>query len=1362
MEIRLLGSLEASVDGRAIALGAAKQRAVLAMLALRPNAPVSVDRFVEGLWGEQPPPSAPKMVQLYVSQLRKLLDGEKAEILTRGRGYELRLAADSVDAVRFERLVADAAQAERTVNGAARQALALWHGPPLDDLADEPFAAAEIRRLEELWLRARELAIDEALAAAEHAVVIGELEDLVAEQPLRERLHAQRMLALYRCGRQADALGAYRHARNVLVEQVGVEPGSELRDLHEAMLRQDPSLELPTDQDRAPRAEETFVTILFTDLVGSTSLFQRDGDEAAEVVLREHFAAQRRAVAEHGGREVKSTGDGLTVAFSSVVAAVRCAVDMQRAMANAPGKLALRVGLDAGEPLADGEDLYGTPVIVASRLCNAAAAGQILATEVVRHIAGPRVAELMSPAGERRLRVITRPVAVAEIRWQEPTRKSLAAHVRKRRGATDAGAVPLVEREEELAILEALLASARSGLGSVLLVEGPAGIGKTSLLAAARELAAESGMSVLHARGTELEREYPLGVARQCLEPVLRREHDGERLLRGAARLAGPVVLDVPGTVEATPVGLLHGLYWLLASLADEAPLLVVVDDAHWADESSLRFLAYLARRVESLPIALLIGARNVGDVDAESTAALAQIRAEPGSRRSEPLPLGVEGVERLLRDRGPVDEAFARACHEATGGNPFLLGQLLEALRIDGVPFTAAGVPRVTEVTPPTVALAVGATLARLGPRARALARAVAVLGEGVPLELASELGEVPIRGAASVASELVRAGILDDEAVLRFRHPILTGAVRAGLAAHERAAAHARAAELLRARGSAPERVALQLLHTAPREDARVVGDLRFAAEHARERGAPTTAVVLLRRALSEPPEHSLRGHVLFELGRAELALGKATDAAAHLDEAQRSAVDPLTRGRALALLAQASAGDPVLRERVIDLVEATLPDVENCDRELALRLRALLVLEGQSDQETLPSGATLGEAVFLGHLVLARMRPDASAAEIADIAERAARQVEGVVEEGASSLAFLGMVLGMRWADRLDGAERLLDRAIASARRRGATTDFATAMTLRAEVRHRAGRLRDAEADARVALGAVLVHEWLFARSVAPLVGALLDQGRFEEAERELAAVLVGEEIPDIPALIPVLLARMRVRAARREHDQALADWEEAVRRSSRLGGVSASWIEDLTVVADIHHGLGDRPAAEGVVAQALKLSQRWGTPGAIGQALHAQARIGTPDESVEILRSAVDLLGRSPARLQEARARVALGGALRRQGHRVESRAPLREGYALARRCGADGLAETARAELRASGIRLRREAVTGADALTPSERRIAEMAAAGLSNAEIAQELFVTLKTIEMHLTHAYRKLDIRRRGELAQVLGSRT
>jgi WD40 repeat protein/DNA-binding SARP family transcriptional activator len=247
MEIRVLGPVEVDVVGRPLELRGPKQRAVLSLLALNANATVSVDRLIEGLWGEQEQPaSAAKMVQLYVSQLRKLLgEGGGAEIVTRGRGYELRIDPEAVDAARFERLLAEASRTDRNggAGEAARAALALWRGPPLADLLDEPFAPAEARRLEELHLAALELAIESDLETGRHHELIGRLESLVAEHPLSERLHGLRMLALYRAGRQADALDAYRTARATLVEEIGIEPGPELRRLHEAILRQDPALE---------------------------------------------------------------------------------------------------------------------------------------------------------------------------------------------------------------------------------------------------------------------------------------------------------------------------------------------------------------------------------------------------------------------------------------------------------------------------------------------------------------------------------------------------------------------------------------------------------------------------------------------------------------------------------------------------------------------------------------------------------------------------------------------------------------------------------------------------------------------------------------------------------------------------------------------------------------------------------------------------------------------------------------------------------------------------------------------------------------------------------------------------------------
>jgi predicted ATPase/DNA-binding SARP family transcriptional activator len=277
MEIRLLGPVELRLDGGDVPLGAPKLRSVLAMLALRANEPVSTDALTEGLWGERAPASAAKTVQVYVSRLRSLLDGDEAEILTRGSAYELRVPADRVDALRFERLVMAAAGAPDAQEGAAREALSLWRAGPLHDLADQPFAAAEIRRLEELWIRARELAIEEALAEGRHAEVVGDLRTLVAEHPLRERLHAQLMLALYRCDRQAEALQAYRDARTVLVEELGLEPSERLRELEGAILAHDPSIAAPAA--RARPAQESRLPSL------PTRTFGREADHAAVVKL---------------------------------------------------------------------------------------------------------------------------------------------------------------------------------------------------------------------------------------------------------------------------------------------------------------------------------------------------------------------------------------------------------------------------------------------------------------------------------------------------------------------------------------------------------------------------------------------------------------------------------------------------------------------------------------------------------------------------------------------------------------------------------------------------------------------------------------------------------------------------------------------------------------------------------------------------------------------------------------------------------------------------------------------------------------------------------------------------------------------
>ncbi len=387
IQIGVLGPVEATVGAEPVALGATKQRAVLAMLALNANQALSLDRLAEGLWGEHPPASAAKMVQLYVSQLRKLL-GE-GSIVTHGRAYELQVAPDAVDAERFERAL-------RAPDADARAALRLWRGPALADLADEPFAAAEIRRLDELRIGALEAAIEGDLRQGRHAQALTELEPLLADNPLREGLHAQRMLALYRSGRQADAVEAFRAAREILVEELGLEPGPELRELHEAILRHDPALAAPPEGQGLPQGT---VSMLFTDIEGSTRLLQEDGRRYADL-LGEHNRLLRGAAARRNGVGFGSEGDALFFAFTAARDAAAAARDAQEALAGGP--VSVRMAIHTGEPEVHGDDYVGIDVNRTARICAVAHGGQVVLSERTRALLGD--AFECVPLGLHRLR----------------------------------------------------------------------------------------------------------------------------------------------------------------------------------------------------------------------------------------------------------------------------------------------------------------------------------------------------------------------------------------------------------------------------------------------------------------------------------------------------------------------------------------------------------------------------------------------------------------------------------------------------------------------------------------------------------------------------------------------------------------------------------------------------------------------------------------------------------------------------------------------------------------------------------------------------------------------------------------------
>jgi predicted ATPase len=353
----------------------------------------------------------------------------------------------------------------------------------------------------------------------------------------------------------------------------------------------------------------------------------------------------------------------------------------------------------------------------------------------------------------------------------------------------------LVDRDGELAAVDRVLSAARAGAGAALLVEGPPGIGKTSLLAAARDSA--GCFRVLSARGSELERDFPFAVARQLLEGALEPE-----LLTGAAALAAPVLMD--SAAEAGPAAL-HGLYWLTANLAARTPLLVVADDLHWADVASLRWLAYLVQRLDGLACAVVVGTRPAeGDHGLDVLDVLA---THPSVEALHPGGLSVAATARIVeRELGSPEESFAAACHAVTGGNPFLLGELIDAVREQGLAPSAAAAAHVGRHGPAAVARSVVLRLAQLPLSAARVAEAVAVLHPDATLPLVAALAELTTDEAARAAVSLQHARLLVDGEPLRFAHAILRAAVYEDLPALHRGQAHGRAARILHARGAPP----------------------------------------------------------------------------------------------------------------------------------------------------------------------------------------------------------------------------------------------------------------------------------------------------------------------------------------------------------------------------------------------------------------------------------------------------------------------------------------------------------------------------------------------------------------------------
>jgi DNA-binding CsgD family transcriptional regulator len=944
---------------------------------------------------------------------------------------------------------------------------------------------------------------------------------------------------------------------------------------------------------------------------------------------------------------------------------------------------------------------------------------------------------------------------------------------------------PLLERSEELARIESALAEARSGRGRFVVVEGPAGIGKTALLAAAWTAAADGGMRVLRSRGTELERDFAFGVVRQVFEPPLAEASELERadLLEGAAGVAAGF-LGLPGApaTEGAPAAgvdpsfaVLHGLYWLCANLAAVGPLCVVVDDAHWADAASLRYLAFLLTRLEELDVALVVATRpHEAGTDAEL---LATVTSDPAAVVIRLPPLTRAAVAELVESRltGVPDPVFVDACLRATRGTPFLMRVLVEALSEGGIAPTAESARHVERIGARTVGHSIRLRLRRLPEHAGRLARALAVL-EQCDLLQAARLAELDEAEAFDAAELLTTAGILESGRPLTFIHPIVRAGIYSDLTSAERTQGHRRAARLLAGQPGSNELVANHLLVSEPAGDGWVVERLVETACEARKRGAPEAEAVFLRRALAEPPAPRNYYGLLLDLGVAEASAG-LTGWPEHLQQAVDTAPNGVAAAQAAMVLALALNRAQRFAEAV-DVLDRAASSLDPRHSELALLLEAAAVMPGLNDPATAPSLALRRErlreraardpAAPLEVLAVAgftSILTNEPAGVGADLATRALLAGGGAPPSREAepwfsfAVWFQQATLSLLWAERYAQVRPLLDASITQARITGDSGRLAIGLATRGWLAFRRGDLSAAEVDTRTALAAIELPAPPLYRvlSGGVLVSALVRRGELDAAEQALAPLDYEAASGSIPAAV-LRFARGRLRVGQGRIAEGLEDFLSAGDLLTRAQVTCPGFLPWRSEAALAHRALGDREPAGRLAEEELELAQAFGAPRALGIAKRATGVIAGGDRGASLLREAIDAFERGDVRLERARALTDLGALLRRRNRRTEARELLREALDAAHHAGARSLAEEAETELRATGARPRRVVLTGLDSLTASERRIAELARQGLTNREIAQTLFITARTVEGHLTSVFRKLGVDSREELPAAL----
>lgn len=953
--------------------------------------------------------------------------------------------------------------------------------------------------------------------------------------------------------------------------------------------------------------------------------------------------------------------------------------------------------------------------------------------------------------------------------------------VRDRRGRRLRGGAGLLERERSLRAVDEILDAATQGAGRALLIVGHPGMGKTRLYEAALDGTRSRGLKVLRAAGNELEQNLALGVAAQVARASI---SDLEPADRAAALEAAPSMVQAllgRGLLEPLSgpdphVALTHALFSLVADALQDEPGLLAIDDLHWADPASLEFVLYLLQRLDELPLSLVLTMRP--GVHEEVSGTIDLVLAHRHVTVQTLTPLGSDAVSKLVTaEIGPrADPHLVQVCEEATAGNPFYLHELLLALRDE--PGLDAGqlAERAQSLAPDAVTRSVRVRIGRLGAHAGALARAVAVLGDDVPVRHAAALADLTIAQASAAADALGSAEILLAREPLRFVHPLVRQSVTQDIPASELASRHVAAARLLDEEGAGPELVAAHLLQGRAESSAWAVQRLREAAREAAARGAPHSVVRYLERALEEPPVSEVRGEVLGALGRAEATLG-SPEAAEHLRAAARASSDPRRRAE-LALHLGHALHAQGLHERAASAYQEGLAhlggdvrDPDGLELQDALQTgfvaTAALVpsLQDESVQRSarllkraLHGARTQGQRRLLAQAALHASFAGEPASRVCELAEQAWDEGELMRQGTAEGLAWTLVTSAFCLAGELERAVEVADAALEDARRLSSPAAFATASYARGLPCLLQGQITAAMADLEAALDARRFGWRQYARAgAAQYALCLLEIGALDRAEEVLT-----EDVPSRSQADMEEALRLHSLAELRRSQGRLTEALQTAQASGELAEAHVPFLGHAPwrgSAAQSALALGD----EGL---ALELAHEMVSRAEQTQVLHQRIRslrvLGMcqgPKEGLRTLQQAVDLGLSAPARLETIRALIELGSALRRSNERAAAREPLQRAADLANRGGASLLYERARLELSATGARPRREALlSGPASLTPSERRIAELAAGGQSNRQIAQTLFVTPKTVEYHLRNAYRKLAIQSRRELAGAL----